>query len=97
MKPCAMLLLLAAALPALAAPKTAKHSGHEIYLNETVISGNQELPRVLYILPWRTDPGEALEPRAPALDTGRILQPVYPDEFRREMASRALIKAIPKH
>ncbi|MCZ6619728.1 MAG: hypothetical protein O7E57_16535, partial [Gammaproteobacteria bacterium] len=28
-----------------------------IQLDETVISGNQELPKVLYILPWRQPGG----------------------------------------
>ena len=34
-----------------------------IQLDETVISGNQELPKVLYILPWR-EPGWAARHRA---------------------------------
>ncbi len=56
-----------------------------VKLDRTVVSGNQELPRVLYILPW-----ESKESR-PALDyglephTGDILQRVNPASHRRQL------------
>lgn len=56
-----------------------------IRLDETVISGNQELPKVLYILPWRDPSGLPeieLEARNSELDVFRRL---YPPAYRREL------------
>jgi hypothetical protein len=56
-----------------------------VKLDRTVISGNQELPKVLYILPW-----ESKESR-PALDpglelySGDVLAPVNPASHRRQL------------
>ena len=56
-----------------------------IRLDETVISGNQELPKVLYILPWR-DPDGLPEVE---LDTGssesELFRRLYPPAYRREL------------
>lgn len=91
MKALILALLLALAVPmAVADGKPGTRRGDKVYMNETVISGNQELPRVLYILPWRNDPGKALKGQAPTADMGGILTPVYPDQFRREMRYRAM-------
>lgn len=57
-----------------------------IQLDETVISGNQELPKVLYILPWR-DPGGLpdieLKTEFTEMDVFRRL---YPPAYRRELS-----------
>ncbi|MGE0622247.1 MAG: hypothetical protein AB7I04_03220 [Pseudomonadales bacterium] len=56
-----------------------------IRLDETVISGNQELPKVLYILPWRDPSGLPeieLDARYSELDVFRRL---YPPAYRREL------------
>ncbi len=56
-----------------------------IRLDETVISGNQELPKVLYILPWRDPnglPEIELDARYSELDVFRRL---YPPAYRREL------------
>ncbi|MCB1683471.1 MAG: hypothetical protein R3E82_12775 [Pseudomonadales bacterium] len=57
-----------------------------IRLDETVISGNQELPKVLYILPWREPgglPDIELESDFTEMDVFRRL---YPPAYRRELS-----------
>ena len=56
-----------------------------IRLDETVISGNQELPKVLYILPWRDPnglPDIELDASYSEMDVFRRL---YPPAYRREL------------
>jgi hypothetical protein len=55
-----------------------------LQLDTTQITGNQELPKVLYIVPWkRSDLGDLLgRPANSLLD--EVLQPVDRDVFRRE-------------
>lgn len=49
------------------------------------IGGEQDLPKVLYIVPWKdTDPGEPLEPPRAYLDEG-VLAPVNRDAFRQQL------------
>lgn len=57
-----------------------------IQLDETVISGNQELPKVLYILPWQQPnglPDIQIETEFTELEVFRRL---YPPAYRRELA-----------
>jgi hypothetical protein len=57
-----------------------------IQLDETVISGNQELPKVLYILPWREPgglPDIELDAQFTEMDVFRRL---YPPAYRRELS-----------
>jgi hypothetical protein len=81
------LLVLAALL--ISAPLMAQEAAESprgvIRLDETVISGNQELPKVLYILPWRDPSG------LPEIElNARYAQPdvfrrLYPPAYRREL------------
>lgn len=67
------------------AEEAAQSPGGVIRLDETVISGNQELPKVLYILPWRDPSGLPeieLDARYSELDVFRRL---YPPAYRREL------------
>jgi hypothetical protein len=73
------------------APATAANSGAKggkaedhLQLDTTQITGNQELPKVLYIVPWkRSDLGDLLgKPANSLLD--EVLQPVDRDVFKRE-------------
>ena len=66
-----------------AGPKGGKAEDH-LQLDTTQITGNQELPKVLYIVPWkRSDLGDMLgRPANSLLD--EVLQPVDRDVFRRE-------------
>ena len=54
-------------------------------LDTTVVTGNRELPKVLYIVPWKkAELGDLpAQPFNTLLD--EVLQPVDRDEFRREV------------
>ena len=65
------------------------HDGETIYLDETYISGNQELPKVLYILPWQRQSGGVISAARPRSSLDRVMTPVYPQEYRLELAFRA--------
>ena len=57
-----------------------------IRLDETVISGNQELPKVLYILPWRDPQGlPEIELSAEFTQT-EVFRRLYPPAYRRELS-----------
>ena len=56
-----------------------------IDLDETVILGNQELPKVLYILPWQTPTGlPEIEVRADFTEV-EVFRSLYPPAYRREL------------
>ena len=57
----------------------------ELSLGRTEIIGNQELPKVLYIVPWKkSDPGEITgKPVNTLLD--EVLAPVDRTEFLRQV------------
>lgn len=65
----------------------AEKNGNEavIELDETVISGNQELPKVLYILPWQTPKGlPEIEVKADFTEV-EVFRKLYPPAYRREL------------
>ena len=64
-------------------------------IDRTQIIGNRELPKVLYIVPWKKPlPGEFPgRPVESVLD--EALAPVDRDVFRRQVQYDALIKARP--
>ena len=79
---CFALLL---ALPISATAEEQMPSG-VIQLDETVISGNQELPKVLYILPWR-EPGGLPDIELKAQFTEMdVFRRLYPPAYRRELS-----------
>jgi hypothetical protein len=83
-------LLLAAllALPGVAAadePAGEEVPADELVLQRTEITGNRELPKVLYIVPWRKpDPGALVgKPVNTLLD--EVLAPLDREEFIRQV------------
>jgi hypothetical protein len=74
----------AAARPAGAGEKPVKTSDR-VDLDTTTVTGNRELPKVLYIVPWKkSDIGDLLgKPMNSLLD--EVLAPVDRDVFRREV------------
>ncbi len=57
-----------------------------LQLDETVISGNQELPKVLYILPWREPQGlPEIEIQAEFTEA-EVFRRLYPPAYRRELS-----------
>jgi hypothetical protein len=77
-----------------AAPRTGKSSDH-IELDITQISGNRELPKVMYVVPWRkADPGEFTgRPLNSLLD--EALTPVDRDVFKRQNRYYAALQGEP--
>jgi len=56
-----------------------------VQLDQTVISGNQELPKVLYILPWREPQGlPEIEIQAEFTEA-EVFRRLYPPAYRREL------------
>lgn len=56
-----------------------------IQLDETVISGNQELPKVLYIVPWQQPEGlPDIELRTDFAEVD-LFRRLYPPAYRREL------------
>jgi len=74
---------------ALAADVTREESGNQVMdrleLGRTEITGNQELPKVLYIVPWqKSDPGDLMgKPINSLLD--EVLAPLDREEFIRQI------------
>ena len=74
---------------ALAADVTRDESGSQVMdrmeLGRTEITGNQELPKVLYIVPWqKSDPGDLTgKPVNSLLD--EVLAPLDREEFIRQV------------
>ena len=57
----------------------------ELELGRTEITGNQELPKVMYIVPWqKADPGDVIgKPINTLLD--EVLAPIDREEFKRQV------------
>ncbi len=56
-----------------------------IELDETVISGNQELPKVLYIVPWQQPSGLPEIELQTEFAEEELFRRLYPPAYRREM------------
>lgn len=68
-------------------PRVARNSAamDRLDLDSTVITGNQELPKVLYIVPWKKAELGQLPGRPVNSLVNEILEPVDRDEFRRRI------------
>lgn len=90
-----LLLPILASTSALAAPPEKKSAEATVTLHST-ITGNQEQPKVLYIVPWQP-PGSAdrlMQPAKPVLDD--VFAPVDRAEFNRELKFRENAAAAPE-
>jgi len=56
-----------------------------IQLDETVISGNQELPKVLYIVPWQQPSGQPDIQVKHDFTESDVFRKLYPPAYRREL------------
>jgi hypothetical protein len=86
--------------PPAASPPTSRTSSgivqttsDRLELDTTVVTGNRELPKVLYIVPWKkADLGELpAQPFNTLLD--EVLSPVDRDVFRREVTYYGVVAA----
>jgi hypothetical protein len=84
-----------AATPARGAARPAGRAQDRVDLDATQITGNRELPRVLYIVPWkRSDLGDLTgKPVNSLLD--EVLAPVDRDVFKRETRYFDAVSAAP--
>ena len=62
-------------------------------LDRTQITGNRELPKVLYIVPWKKPMPGDLNGRPPVSVLDEALAPVYRDVFRRQVQYDAQAQA----
>jgi hypothetical protein len=77
---------LLAALPAFAQDRAD--------IERTQIIGNRELPKVLYIVPWKKPlPGD-LSGRPPGGVLDEVLAPVDRDVFRRQVRYDAMVQPV---
>ncbi len=83
------LVLLASAV---AADTDAKPAGR-IRLDETIISGNQELPKVLYIVPWQDPTGIPKIEFDPNFTEHDVFRRLYPPAYRRELEYYQMLKS----
>jgi hypothetical protein len=76
-----------------ARPAGARAGSDRLNLDTTVVTGNRELPKVLYIVPWKkADLGDLpAQPFNTLLD--EVLTPVDRDVFRREVTYYGAIAA----
>jgi hypothetical protein len=76
-----------------AAASTGRRSNDRLDLDTTVVTGNRELPKVLYIVPWKkADIGDLpAQPFNTLLD--EALTPVDRDVFRREVTYYGAVSA----
>ena len=65
-----------------------------IRLDETVISGNQELPKVLYIVPWKDPDGMPRIELEPEFTELQVFRRLYPPAYRRELNYYELLNAV---
>jgi hypothetical protein len=76
------------ATPAAAAPRKddsrARKGADRLELETTDITGNRELPKVLYIVPWKRSDLSDLAGKPPNSLLDEVLQPVDRDVFQRE-------------
>jgi len=62
-------------------------------LDKTQIIGNRELPKVLYIVPWKKPLPVEQSVRPPVSVIDEALAPIDRDVFRRQMQYDALVQA----
>jgi hypothetical protein len=75
-------------LPGAAAPQDAEVQLQSEGMN---VYGQSELPKVLYIVPWkRRQPGEIEMPASKSLASD-VLEPIDPEIFRRQIRYHELI------
>jgi hypothetical protein len=87
MKPLLLLLLAVSALPALAQDRAD--------IDKTQIIGNRELPKVLYIVPWKKPLPGGLSGRPVASVLDEALAPIDRDVFRRQVQYDAQLRPAP--
>ena len=77
--------LKALGLLALLGTASAARASQEMNLDGMSVFGNRELPKALFIVPWK-EPEPGLTPERPVNSLiDEVLRPVDPDVFRRKL------------
>jgi len=76
---------------AVAAEQESKAAGR-IRLDQTVISGNQELPKILYIVPWQDPSGIPKIEIDPNFTEHEVFRRLYPPAYKRELQYYDVLK-----
>ena len=84
------LLLLACLAPPLAGAQDT------IELETTTIKGNKELPKILYIVPWKDPSGMPKIDLDPEFTEAQIFRRLYPPAYKRELDYYELLEASEK-
>lgn len=74
------------------------HAEDRADIETTQIVGNRELPKVLYIVPWKKPTPAELAGKAPSSLLDEVLAPIDRDVFRRQInfaESRAANATVP--
>jgi hypothetical protein len=95
------LLMCVCALPGVGAAQEGENTAQipqspsgVVQLDQTVISGNQELPKVLYILPWREPQGlPEIEIQAEFTEA-EVFRRLYPPAYRRELGYFEMLEGL---
>ncbi|HEX5420421.1 MAG TPA: hypothetical protein VFY39_10520 [Gammaproteobacteria bacterium] len=66
-------------------PHKTQVAADRVDLGVTSIKGNSELPKVLYIVPWKSSGPEDAADRLPGNWLDQVLAPVDPDVFKRKL------------
>jgi hypothetical protein len=72
-----------------------KPDADRVDLDTTTVTGNQELPKVMYIVPWKKSDIGDLSGKPPGSLLDEVLAPVDRDVFRREVRYYDALKAQP--
>jgi hypothetical protein len=93
MKLTSQALLMAAFATALAAAVAPAQAQDRADIDRTQIIGNRELPKVLYIVPWKKPSAGDLSGRPVASVMDEALAPIDRDVFRRQVSYDAQVQA----
>ena len=71
----------------------AAREGVRIDMEGTAIIGDKELPKVLYVVPWKDSKASDVSRPSVSLPADAAIAPVLPEEFRRRLRFRGEVHA----
>ena len=97
MKRLLYICVLCAAGPALAQDDAAPTGDSDrLTLKSSPVTGNKELPKVLYIVPWKDPSGMPKIDLDPEFTEAQIFRRLYPPAYKRELDYYELLEASEK-
>lgn len=71
----------------------AAEEGVRVDMEGTAIIGDKELPKVLYVVPWKDRKAGEIPGPSVSLPAEAAIAPVLPEEFRRRLSFRGKVPA----